>query len=110
MPNDVFNMFDFRSFGIETDYTEQRSSLPIKKEKGCELTTEEKEYDKNHFKKRIVIECAICRLKKYRIMNNIFRNRLRKYDRASDTVAGMVNYRIMNPVYNHRIIMVSRRY
>lgn len=45
-----------------------------------------------------MIEHAICRLKKYRIINNIFRNKLRKYDRTSDTVAGMVGYRIMNPV------------
>ena len=29
-------------------------------------------------------------------MSDIFRNRLRKYDRISDIVAGLVNYRIMN--------------
>jgi hypothetical protein len=71
--------------------------LPIKKDRGCELTEVEKEYNKNHSKKRIVIEHAICRIKKYRIMNDVFRNRLRKYDRASDIVSGLVNYRIMNP-------------
>jgi hypothetical protein len=38
----------------------------------------------------------ICKLKKYRIMNDVFRNRLRKYDRISDIVSGRVNYRIMN--------------
>ena len=31
--------------------------------------------------KRIVIEHTICRMKKYRIMGDIFRNRLRDYDR-----------------------------
>ncbi len=30
-------------------------------------------------------------------MNDIFRNRLRKYDKVSDIVSGLVNYRIMNP-------------
>jgi hypothetical protein len=73
-------MFDLGFLGVEKDYpaAEQISSLPIKKEKGCELnTTEEKEYNKNHSKKRIVMEHAICRLKNYRIMNDIFRNRLR---------------------------------
>jgi len=29
-------------------------------------------------------------------MNDVFRNRLRKYDKASDIVSGLVNYRIMN--------------
>jgi hypothetical protein len=56
----------------------------------------QKEYNRNHSAKRIVIEHAICRIKKYRIMNDVFRNRLRKYDRISDIVSGLVNYRTMN--------------
>jgi hypothetical protein len=35
-------------------------------------------------------------LKKYRIMSDTFRNRLRKYNRISDIVTGLVNYRMMN--------------
>ncbi|CAN5817488.1 hypothetical protein BH23THE1_BH23THE1_22770 [soil metagenome] len=34
--------------------------------------------------------------KKYRIMNDVFRNKLRKYDRVSDMVSGLANYRILN--------------
>ncbi len=96
IPKDVMSMFDLGFLGAEKDFPEQKSLLPIKKEKNCELTTEEKEYKRNHSAKRIVIEHAICRIKKYRIMNDIFRNRLRKYDRISDIVSGLVNYRIMN--------------
>ena len=29
-------------------------------------------------------------------MNDVFRNKLRKYDGVSDIVSGLVNYRIMN--------------
>jgi hypothetical protein len=82
--------------GVEKDFPEQKSSLPIKKEKDHELTEVQKEYNRNHSAKRIVIEHTICRIKKYRIMNDVFRNRLRKYDRISDIVSGLVNYRIMN--------------
>jgi hypothetical protein len=91
-------MFDIGFLGVEKDYpaAEQKSLLPIKKEKDHELTTKEKEYNKNHFRKRIVIEHAICRIKKYKIINDVFINRLRKYDRISDIVSGLVNYRIMN--------------
>jgi hypothetical protein len=96
LPEDVMSMYDLGYLGVEKDYQKQKSSLPIKKGKGCDLTAEEKEYNKNHFAKRIVIEHAICRIKKYRIMNDVFRNRLRKYDRISDIVSGLVNYRIMN--------------
>ncbi len=35
-------MFDLGFFGVEADYQERRSSLPIKKEKGCDLTSEQK--------------------------------------------------------------------
>ncbi|MDN5868800.1 MAG: transposase [Candidatus Nitrosocosmicus sp.] len=96
IPKDVLSLFDLGFLGVEKDFQEQTSSLPIKKEKGCELTAEQKDYNKDHSRKRIVVEHVICRIKKYRIMNDIFRNRLRKYDRISDTVAGLVNYRIMN--------------
>ena len=48
-----------------------------------------------------MIEHTICRLKKYRIIiEEVFRNRLRKYNRVSDIVSGLVNYRIMNHLLN----------
>ena len=42
-----------------------------------------------------MVEHAICRIKKYRIMNDVFRNRLGKYNKASDIVTGLINYRII---------------
>jgi hypothetical protein len=66
---DVMGMYDLGFFGGEKDFLEQRSSLPIKKEKDHELTEVQKEYNRNHSAKRIVIEHAICRIKKYRIMS-----------------------------------------
>ena len=90
-------MFDLGYLGVETDFPEQISSLIYKKKRNQkQLPEEEKEYNKIHSKKRIVIEHTICRLKKYRIMNDIFRNRLRNDDKVSDIVAGLVNYRISN--------------
>lgn len=96
LPKDVMAMYDLGFLGVEKDYPEQKSLLPIKKEKDHELTEAQKEYNKIHSAKRIVIEHAICRIKKYRIMNDIFRNRLRKYNMMSDIVSGLVNYMIMN--------------
>ena len=61
-----------------------------------EISAEEKEYNVIHAKKRIVIEHTICRLKKYRIIAEVFRNKLKKYNKVSDIVAGLINYRIMN--------------
>jgi hypothetical protein len=102
LPKEVVSMFDLGFLGIQKDFTEQKSSLPIKKEKDCELSLQEKDYNKNHSKKRIVIEHAICRLKKFsRILADVFRNKLRKYDSISNIVSGLVNYRIMNPSYTN---------
>ena len=56
----------------------------------------EKEYHKNHSTKRMVVEFVIpCHLqeKKYWIMNDVFRNKLRKYDGVSDIVSGLVSTR-----------------
>ena len=95
-PKKVVNVFDLGYLGVETDFHEQPSSIPNRKQRNLELFQEEKEYNINHSKERIVIEHTICRLKKYRIMSDVFRNRLRKYNRISDIVTGLINYRTMN--------------
>ena len=96
LPNEVTSMYDLGFLGVKDDYPEQKSSLPIKKKRNQVLTKEEEEYNRNHSRRRIVVEHAICRIKKYKIMNDVFRNRLGKYDKASDIVSGLVNYRISN--------------
>ena len=96
IPKEVLNIFDLGYRGVETDFPEQLSVLPNRKKRNQELSQVEKEHNKNHSKKRIVIEHTICRLKKYRIISDIFRNKLRKYNKVSDIVSGLVNYRIMN--------------
>ncbi len=97
MPKDVVNVVDLGYLGVEKDFPEQLSShYHIKRKETNNLSQEEKEYNKIHSKKRIIVEHTISRLKKYRIMSDIFRNKLRKYNRISDIVAGLVNYRIMN--------------
>ena len=96
IPKQVVNVVDLGYLGVEKDFPEQLSALPYKKKRNQFLSQEEKEYNKIHSKKRIIVEHTISRLKKYRIMSDIFRNKLRKYNRISDIVAGLVNYRIMN--------------
>ena len=61
----------------------QTSSIPKRKKRNKGgLSQEGKDYNKSHSKRRIVIEHAICRLKKYWILADVFRNRLRKYDKV----------------------------
>ena len=96
IPKQVINVVDLGYLGIEKDFPDQLSSLPNRKKRSMELSQEEKEYNLQHAKKRIVIEHTICRLKKYRILSDIFRNKLRKHIKVSDIVSGLINYRIIN--------------
>ena len=76
---------------------EQLSSLPYRKKRNYhELSLEERDYNKGLSKRRIIIEHTICKVKKYKIISDVFRNRLRKYNKISDIASGLVNYRIMN--------------
>ena len=85
-------MFDLGYIGIEKDFPDQLSSLPYRKKRKMDLSEEEREYNKFYSKKRIVIEHTICRLKKYRILSDVFINKLmKKYNNVSDIVAGLVN-------------------
>ena len=97
-PKQVVNVFDLGYLGVEKDFPRQASSIPKRKKRNQRgLSQVQKDYNKSHSKRRIVIEeHAICRLKKYRILADIFRNRLRKYNKVSDIVSGLINYRIMN--------------
>jgi hypothetical protein len=82
-------VFDLGYLVVERDFPEQKSSLPNKKKRNQEeLSQEEKDYNQTHSRKRIVIEHTnICRMKKYRIIiEDVFRNRLRKYNKISDIV------------------------
>ncbi len=96
IPKEVVIVVDLGYLGVETDFPEQLSALPYKKKRNQDLSQEEIDYNIIHAKKRIVVEHTICRLKKYRIMSDIFRNKLRKYTKVTDIVAGLINYRILN--------------
>ena len=98
LPKQVVNLFDLGYLGVEKDFPDQLSSLPNRKKRGLEISQEEKEYNLQHAKRRIVIEHTICRLKKYRILSDIFRNTLRKHNKVSDIVSGLINYRIIDQV------------
>ena len=47
----------------------------------------------------MVIEHAICKIKKNKILSDVFGKHFRKYDTKSNIVSGLINYRIMNQYY-----------
>ena len=98
-PKSVKNYYDLGYIGIEKDFPDIKAVLPIKKKRNIDLTEKEKLYNKRHRRQRVIVEHTICRIKKFGIMGNKYRNRLKRYDTMSDIVSGLVNYRIR---YNSR--------
>lgn len=95
LPKGVRPGVDLGYHGIQNDYPELDALIPFKKAKGKDLTEEQKAFNKLLAKARVVVEHTISRLKKFRIMGDEFRNRLKRYDLMTDVVSGLVNLRIM---------------
>ncbi len=65
IPKQVIIVVDLGYLGVEKDFPEQLSALPYKKKRNQCLSQEEKDHNKIHSKKRIIVEHTISRLKKY---------------------------------------------
>ena len=44
---------------------------------------------------RVYVENAIRRVKTFRIMGDVYRNPLKKYDRVNNIICGLVNQRLL---------------
>ena len=56
-----------------------------RKGRKSELSDEEKRYNGKHSKLRVIVEHTVSRIKKFGIMGTKFRNKLKRYDHASDS-------------------------
>jgi len=63
-PKEVVNLFDLGYLGAEKDFQQQLSSLPYRKKRNQEISKEERYYNKDPAKRRIVIEHTIYRYQK----------------------------------------------
>ncbi len=94
-PPEVENVFDLGYLGVKKDFPNVKCVLPFKKKRRRKLSRKERRHNRRLSRKRVVVEHAISRVKKFGIMGNRFRNRLKHYDHASDIVSGLVNFRTM---------------
>jgi hypothetical protein len=95
-PLQVENILDLGYLGVKNDFhTTVKYVLPFRKKMKSELSDEEKRHNRKHSKLRVIVEHTISRIKKFGIMGTKFRNKLGRYDHASDIVSGLINFRIM---------------
>jgi hypothetical protein len=83
------------TWGVKNDFPTVKYVLPFRKKRKSELSGGEKKRNRKHSKLRVIVEHTICRIKKFGIMVTKFRNKLGRYDHASDIVSGLVTFRIM---------------
>ncbi len=104
LPKEVEQDFDRGYDGVRNYFPDLKCAIPFKRrgpgrghrgEKGKELTPEQKSFNKELSKARVVVEHTISRAKKFNIFGTEFRNRLSNYDVMTDIVSGLVNLRIM---------------
>lgn len=104
LPEKVRPVVDLGYDGVQNDFPEMNPMIPFKRRgkgrghrgvKGEELTPSQRRFNKRLSKVRIVVEHTISRVKKFRIMGEEFRNRLKGYDAMTDIVSGLVNLRIL---------------
>jgi hypothetical protein len=72
----------------------QLSETPIKKPKGKKLTKEQKKYNRELNRLRIVVEHVNRRLKIFKILSDRYRNRHRRFGLRSNLIAGIYNHEL----------------
>lgn len=82
--------------GLEKLYPWRAVIVPAKKPKGGCLSAEARETNRWISKVRIGVENAVCRLKKFRVCREFFRNRTQQHGVLWGCVAGLVNLRLLD--------------
>lgn len=104
LPDDVERETDLGYVGVKEDFPDLKFKLPFKKKspgrgksgvKAEELSAEQKAFNRQLAKERVVVEHTNSRVKKFMVWGGKFRNRLRHYDVATEIVSGIVNFRIL---------------
>ena len=81
--------------GVKDDFPEMKTKIPRKKQRGKPRTKQDKRFNKKLSRERIVVEHTIGKTKKFRVLGETFRNRIKRYDSVSSIVYGLVNFRTM---------------
>jgi hypothetical protein len=70
------------------------AEIPFRKPRNGELTAEQKAYNRNLSKKRIIVEHVIREVKVFKIMSETYRNRLKGHNIKKNIISGIVNMKI----------------
>jgi hypothetical protein len=89
-------IWDAGYVGMEKIYPEFEVVTPFKRKKGQDLSEDEREFNHQVSKVRIVVENVICRMKVFRVLGDFFRNSDSVHGVMAGVVSGLVNLRTIN--------------
>ena len=104
LPRKIRQGFDLGYLGVKLDFPSLNCVLPFKKKnpgrgkvgaKAPELPAEQKAFNSQFAKERVVSEHTNSRVKKFQIWGGEFRNRPKRYDVMTDIICGLLNFRIL---------------
>ena len=72
----------------------ENSRIPFKKIKGKSLSQEQKKFNRQLAKERIVVEHVHRRLKIFRVLSSRYRNRRKRFGLRLNLIAGIYNYEL----------------
>lgn len=94
IPDDMVILMDKGYQGIKKDYPSKNIFTPIKRRgKNSVLSESSEEFNKNHSSKRIYIEHAFGRMKKYAVLGNVYRGCTEVYNQVFRSIAALVNFK-----------------
>jgi hypothetical protein len=85
LPKDIPKLADLGYLGTSWE-------LPHKSSKHHPLTEKQREDNKKHAKRRIVVEHVFAHMKQFRILGNRYRNPIRRYNLTFKNIAGLRNF------------------
>ena len=94
-PEKTVQRFDSGYQGIKADHY---IVLTIKKQRGQERSPLEKELNRANSKRRIVVEHALSRIKKFRVLSGLYRGAIAQYNTIFRSVVALLNFKLANPV------------
>ena len=72
----------------------EQSRIPLKKTKKISLTQEQKKFNRQLAKERIVVEHVHRKLKIFRVLSSRYRNRRQRFGLRFNLIAGIYNYEL----------------
>lgn len=97
-PEKTVQRFDSGYQGIKDKNPDHYIVLTIKKQRGQERSPLEKELNRANSKRRIVVEHALSRIKKFRVLSGLYRGAIAQYNTIFRSVVALLNFKLANPV------------